>query len=702
MDQSPLRLHQLARALDTRFRPHVHKRGRGDAGPTDAQLRSRAFAAMAARVVAGLPDLDSAVRVTDYYNDDGIDGFAVTGGDSPAPTIYLIQAKWSENGGHNFKVAETGQLVTGFEKLLSGELHPENLLRDRLAEIEDATKPRTSFVLVFASSGINEVSPHTEAETRRALRRHIEADIKVDYKFLRLGDFTQEVESGGTRGRGVAVSGSLVSSERVEETHLSLQGTISAAELGQWYLDRGRRIFDDNVRVAIDKSDVNDEIYDCLLEEPDHFWYFNVGVTALCERWDRTPRDNGPVLYDFTGLRVVNGAQTIHSIGRAMAVDRAAVEKARVPIRFIRLDHAPPGFGSKVTRATNRANPMSARDLLAMDYVQQRLRDEFALTWGEDYVIRAGDPVPAAESGCSVQEAAIAMACARYDAPAVMKVANDAASLWATQGEARRELFGDRELFGQDVSAVEVRRRVCTLRAVTSELSKAAETATPQGKAVAVLGRLVIAHVIFRLLGDEGIGDFASDWGEARPSVAWSAATALGFLTEAVDVNLRHTPRLKNDVSGIFSTLSDDRRLRSWVPLVLEELRSGHSCYEDQPTPSWRSEPEFRLVVKGALATGRECYGGFLVQADSRAAPGDGGSLSTANLRVRQNLRDSLGFVPDNGGRHLRLTPDTLFTSPTQAASVMLGTNANGPGGWRTADGATYNEVKKPEWPRRR
>ncbi|MGH3209201.1 MAG: DUF4357 domain-containing protein [Trebonia sp.] len=106
--------------------------------------------------------------------------------------------------------------------------------------------------------------------------------------------------------------------------------------------------------------------------------------------------------------------------------------------------------------------------------------------------------------------------------------------------------------------------------------------------------------------------------------------------------------------------------------------------------------------MKGALATGRECYGGFLVQAGSRAAPGDGGSLSTANLRVRQNLRDSLGFVPDNGGRHLRLTLDTLFTSPTQAASVMLGTNANGPGGWRTAGGATYNQVKNPEWPRRR
>jgi hypothetical protein len=416
-----------------------------------------------------------------------------------------------------------------------------------------ARKTRTCFVLVFASSGVNQVSPHTESETRQALKRHIREDIKVDYKFLRLDDFTNEVESGGMRGRGVAVSGSLLWNERVEETHLSLQGTISAAELGQWYLDCGRRLFDDNVRVAIDNSDVNDEIVRCLLEEPDHFWYFNVGVTALCERWHRAPLAVGPVPYEFIGLRIVNGAQTIHSIGRAMAVDRAAVEKARVPIRFIRLDNAPPRFGAKVARATNRANPMSPRDLLAMDYVQQRLRDEFALTWGEDYVIRAGDPVPAAVSGCSVREAAIAMACARYNAATLMKVMNATASLWATQGKAYRELFDE------EVSAVEVRRRVQTLRRVTDELDGAADAATPRGKAVAVLGRLVIAHAIFRLSGDDGIGDFTSDWENSWPSVARSAAAALRFLTEAVNSYLTAQTRLRNDMSGVISALNDDK-----------------------------------------------------------------------------------------------------------------------------------------------
>jgi hypothetical protein len=154
------------------------------------------------------------------------------------------------------------------------------------------------------------------------------------------------------------------------------------------------KLLDDNVRTAIKDSEVNDEIVRCLLEEPENFWYFHVGVTALCNKWKGVGNRKGPVLHDFFGLRIVNGAQTVDSIGRALNVNRAAVEKAQVPIRFVRLHPAPVGWGAGVPGATNRSNQMTARDLVAMDHAQQRLRDEFALTWGMDYAIRTNDPYP--------------------------------------------------------------------------------------------------------------------------------------------------------------------------------------------------------------------------------------------------------------------------------------------------------------------
>ena len=49
-------------------------------------------------------------------------------------------------------------------------------------------------------------------------------------------------------------------------------------------------------------------------------------------------------------------------------------------------------------------------------------------------------------------------------------------------------------------------------RLVTQALDQVAATPTERSKSVAALGRLVIAHIVMRRLGDNGIDDIASDW----------------------------------------------------------------------------------------------------------------------------------------------------------------------------------------------
>jgi hypothetical protein len=172
VDQLLLRLHQLARALDERFVPDVHSEGvdRKNAENRQTQLRSRALAAMAACIVARIPDREAAARVTDYFHDDGIDGFAVSAAGSGSPTIYLVQAKWSAAGTHNFTVSETKKLVDGFAKLRDWQqLHLDNRLRGHRDEIYPAmNKTGARVVLIFATSGYNKVSPTTRIETQQA------------------------------------------------------------------------------------------------------------------------------------------------------------------------------------------------------------------------------------------------------------------------------------------------------------------------------------------------------------------------------------------------------------------------------------------------------------------------------------------------------------------------------------------------------
>ena len=682
-----LALRQLAHAIDTRFVPDVHKGGVRGAPPTQDALRSRGFAGMAARLVSEISDTEAAKRVTDYFNDDGIDGFAIVGAPSLAPTVYLVQAKWSANGVHSYTPGEVRALFAGFKKLIGRVLHPDNLLRNHLHEIDPLLDGETStrFELVFASSGVNPVSPNTRIEVEQELEPLLEKELEVSCRFLSLTDFADEVWRGAGRDRGVQVRGSVAYDSRIREDHLSLQGTINAAELGDWYLEHGKDLLDDNVRTAIKDSEVNDEIVRCLLEEPENFWYFHVGVTALCNKWKGVGNRKGPVLHDFFGLRIVNGAQTVDSIGRALKVNRAAVEKAQVPIRFVRLDHAPVGFGARVARATNRSNQMTARDLVAMDHAQQRLRDEFALTWGMDYAIRANDPIPTREKGCSVQEAMIAMACARHEVSALMQVSQDTASLWATRDPAYRKLFGE------EVTAVEVWRRVQALRLVTEALNQVAATPTERSKSVAVLGRLVIAHMVMRRLGDDRIDDIASDWDNRLAKVPGHVYAAVLDLSGSVRRRLTKNglPSGKG-VTHVAKVLRDG----NWLVREVERiLAPGGSASPDRTVPwaPWPSTPEFRLPIGTVhAAQGRRCDDGFLVSAGSMAGLEDKSSLRTSELLLRRNLRDSLGLVPFDG--YMRLTRDALFESTSQAAAIMIGHSTNGPDYWTGPDGRSYNQ----------
>ena len=679
-----LQLRQLTNAIEARFAPGVHKRNRHGAPPTQDQLRSRAFAAMAARVVSGIDDLDAAAQVTDYFNDDGIDGFAIACGDTLTPTIYIIQAKWSANGSHNFKVSDTTELARGFEKLIHNSLHKDNLIQPYLPEIRSQMKKaESSIVLVFASSGIAVVNDRTKSEILHDLNLHVEDDIKVSCRFLSLADFTKEVQATPDRNHGVDVKGPLEWRKPIKDDPLSLQGIISAAVLGKWYAENPKRLFDDNVRLA-KESDVNEEIVQCLLEEPQYFLHFNLGINALCESWTRASEDVGPVEHHFKKLRIVNGAQTVYSIHKAMAIDRESVENAQVLIRFTRLDKAPLGFGARVARATNRSNPMSARDRLAMDPAQQRLRGEFTLNLGKDYVIRAGDTVPAQDNCCSVQEAAIAMACGRYAATLLMQVTEDTASLWATQGDAYRKLFPE------DLTAAEVWWRVKTLRLVTESLNQVTAATTERTKSVAVLGRLIIAHLVMRRLGDDGIDDIASDWDSRLANVPRHAHAALRDLAAGVANKPAKKATPEKGFTRVASALHDGTWLAKEIERILASDKST-STGSTAPSTPWPSTPEFRLPLGTAHeARGRRCDDGFLVNAGSMAGLDDKRSLSNTQLDHRQNLRDSLGLVPAGG--YLCLTRDVLFESPSQAAAVMIGHSTNGPDLWTGPDGRSYNQ----------
>jgi AIPR protein/Domain of unknown function (DUF4357) len=705
VSQLSLRLHQLARALDNRFVPDVPKDGIKEATTEKAkdeaerQRRSRALTALAAVMLAGIPDEEAAKRVTDRMNDDGIDGFAVPEWQAAPPVVYLLQAKWSAKANYNLGTDDVRTLVDGFRKLRTwNDLHPQNPIRAFKSEIWPAVStPEVKFVLAWVTSGENKPSPGVKEYAKQQVVSAAGNKVTVETRFLVLEDFTKELLRAVTPA-GVEVTGEFIHSRGTDAQTQSLQGAISANVLGEWYRQHGQGLLDDNVRVALSQdSSVNAEIVRTLLEDPRNFWFFHKGVTALCETWKFSGADARAAPVTFRGLRIVDGAQTVSSIAAALeeaeAKGPAAVAdmaRAEVPIRFIKLEGREPGFGARITFTNNRANPITARDMLAMHDVQQRMRDDFALAFGWAYLIRADEDASEDQDKCSVLEAVIAMASALLTVPALVEAAADIEAIWP----GARNLYG--QLFRARTSTAEVWRRVRALRIIRAELQKNGVCTTERQKEVAVLGDLLIAHIVFGRLENDGIDDIASGWDSQLANVPGHVHAALQDLTASVESRLarKGAPAPGKGFRRVATLLQDEKWLAMEVKRVLAPGGSA-SPGGTAPPATWPAAPEFRLTIKGGpQARGRRCDGGFLVSAGSVAGLKDWPSLQTPHLRHRRNLRGSLGLVPSGG--YLRLTRDALFESPSQAAAVMIGHPANGPDQWTGPDGRSYNMTFPP------
>lgn len=100
-----------------------------------------------------------------------------------------------------------------------------------------------------------------------------------------------------------------------------------------------------------------------------------------------------------------------------------------------------------------------------------------------------------------------------------------------------------------------------------------------------------------------------------------------------------------------------------------------------------------QLRGRDADAKGTETPDGFVVHANSLARASVVPSIPPYAVQLREALVEAGRLVPHDD-KHFRLTEDYIFTSPSTAAMVMLGRNANGRIEWKTAGGKTLKDLQ--------
>jgi hypothetical protein len=499
---SVVHLNHIRRKLQQDFCPHIDMSdyaGKPESETERARL-SRALAAFAIAEYIQVSPAEAAADVVDGYGDHGIDAIGV---DRQNGIVVVVQSKWDDDGKGAPALGDVEKFVRGFNDLLVPRFDRFNAKiqakRDDLIAALDNTDVRFEAVLVH--SGQQPLSTHAQNIVDDLLHELNDVSEIVSFHHLgqsRLHAIVKQVVAGTSPDLAVTLHhwGS------TEDPYRAFYGQVDATDVAEWWEEHHATLFDRNLRKFIHDSSVNAAITSTILTDPSKFWYFNNGVTVLCDRIQKAPaggasRRSGKFI--FEGATVVNGAQTVGSIGRAAEIDPSKVSDARVHVRFISLEHCPPEFATEVTRATNTQNRVERRDFVAIDPEQERLRTDLLLEQGKTYAIKTGEPDPPRSQGCTVVDATIALACA-HSSDLAVQAKREIGRLWDDVNKPPYKL-----LFNSGVTATKTWRAVEILREVDDTLRKEQKQLEGRERSVAVHGNRLVAHAVFRSLPAEAL-----------------------------------------------------------------------------------------------------------------------------------------------------------------------------------------------------
>ncbi|WP_141586841.1 AIPR family protein [Actinomadura sp. WMMA1423] len=532
----------------------------------EQRFLSRALTASAIRHVTKCDHKAAGQAVIDGENDQGIDGVAL---DVSSREVWLAQAKWSDAGKGKMDLGEALKFIEGLRLIERRDF--EGTFNDRFdpfkAQLDVAMgDARLKITLVIALMGpavLSDAVRQLLDRTRAEFNRH---GPLLDYKVIGDAEFHQQLRQD-LAPAPIDVEATMSRWIKRDTPFEAWQGTVAVRDIAQWFDDHGDALYEQNVRKSLGLTRINSGIKETLLNEPENFWYFNNGITVLCDSiepyWLGRPRPDEPVRLTMNGVSVVNGAQTVSAIHEAMKQNEQAVDEADVTVRAFSLGADRPAYAKRITETTNTQNDVSQRDFIALDTTQAAIREDFLLSLGKTYVYKRGEPDPSPDAGCSVEHAALALACAHRSPELAVRASQGTETLWE-----RGSSGAYPRLFKEAPSAYRVWRLVQARRVVGAALEAKRKDLHGRAADMARRGDLLVTHLVLQLLDLEDVDEHAFDEESMLASIPELTDGVLAWLIYHVDAEYGAN-------SFLSTTFTDETRCKDLAKLVLDDVRRG-------------------------------------------------------------------------------------------------------------------------------
>lgn len=191
---------------------------------------------------------------------------------------------------------------------------------------------------------------------------------------------------------------------------------------------------------------------------------------------------------------------------------------------------------------------------------------------------------------------------------------------------------------------------------------------------------------------------------------------AIVFISKDENLNKAHIKYLENRLHDIAKSANRYKVDNSIIPTqssisepdraemeeFIENIRMlvntlGHKVFDEKREfkPKQKQETFLIKAARGADAQGEPTSEGFVVFKGSKAAGSTVPSMTSNFLTLRQKLIDQNIIVQN--GNSFEFPDDYIFSSPSTAAAMVLGRNANGLTEWKLKNGKTLKEFESSD-----
>jgi hypothetical protein len=188
---------------------------------------------------------------------------------------------------------------------------------------------------------------------------------------------------------------------------------------------------------------------------------------------------------------------------------------------------------------------------------------------------------------------------------------------------------------------------------------------------------------------------------------------AIVFISKDENLNKAHIKYLENRLHDIAKSVnrysvgnsiiptqssifeSDRAEMEEFIQYIKMLVNTlGHKVFDEKREfkPKQKQESFFINAARGAEGQGVPSSDGFVVFKNSKAAAIIVNSMTPNFIKYRQKLIAEEVLI--DKGEFFEFSDDYIFSSPSTAAAMVMGRNANGMTEWKNSDGKTLKEFE--------